>query len=340
MSTRDGIGRSPVWTRAAAALALAGALALPAAPARAQSLVERPPNLDVSWVAQPGTIQFDFLHRFISSGGDQNKISNSPTFLIGVGLPGRLMAGFNYATNSTIVAAYPNEWEYFGRWLPLSQDLGAPANGALQGGYNLAARSFDAAASLSRDFGPVRLAIEPRFFSHAFDSAQSHIALAGGGVLRLNRWLGLAGDVAKILGSGDYRTAWGAGIQLAIPYTPHTLSIQTTNTSTGTLEGASLGTATRRYGFAFTIPFTLARYFGHQATTAAAGAGGMSATAPAAARDSAAAAAATAASATPQPTPVASAPAASSTPADSAAPATPSSATATNPRAAVAARAA
>ena len=51
---------------------------------------------------------------------------------------------------------------------------------------------------------------------------------------------------------------------MVIPGTPHTLSIQATNTSTATLEGASRGTSQRRYGFEFTIPFTLARYFGRR----------------------------------------------------------------------------
>ena len=247
---------------------LAGALvaaACGAPPVSAQSLLERPPDLDVSWVAQPGTIQFDFLHRFTTSGAPERKVINSPTFLLGAGLPAHLMVGFNYATNSTIAPAYPNEWEYFGRWKPVSEDLGAPLDAAIQGGYNQAAKSFDAALGFARVFGPIRLALEPRFFSHPYDSAGARAALAGGGVLKLNRWLALAGDVARLLGPGEARTAWGAGIQLAIPYTPHTLSIQATNTTTGTLEGASLGTSTRRYGFAFTIPFTLARYFGHVA---------------------------------------------------------------------------
>ena len=51
---------------------------------------------------------------------------------------------------------------------------------------------------------------------------------------------------------------------VAIPGTPHTFSLQATNTSTATLEGASRGTSQRRYGFEFTIPFTLARYFGRR----------------------------------------------------------------------------
>jgi plastocyanin len=56
--------------------------------------------------------------------------------------------------------------------------------------------------------------------------------------------------------------AWSAGLQLAIPNTPHTLSLQATNTNTATLQGGSRGGSLRRYGFEFTIPITLARYFG------------------------------------------------------------------------------
>ena len=60
------------------------------------------------------------------------------------------------------------------------------------------------------------------------------------------------------------KPAWSAGLHVAIPGTPHTLSIQATNTNTATLQGSSRGTSQRRYGFEFTIPFTLARYFGRR----------------------------------------------------------------------------
>ena len=63
------------------------------------------------------------------------------------------------------------------------------------------------------------------------------------------------------------KPAWSAGVHVAIPGTPHTLSIQATNTNTATLQGASRGTSQRRYGFEFTIPITLARYFGRRQPT-------------------------------------------------------------------------
>ena len=60
------------------------------------------------------------------------------------------------------------------------------------------------------------------------------------------------------------QAAWGAALQLAIPYSPHTFSLQITNTTTATLQGASRGVAKVRGGFEFTIPFTLSRYFGRR----------------------------------------------------------------------------
>ena len=51
-------------------------------------------------------------------------------------------------------------------------------------------------------------------------------------------------------------------MNLAIPHTPHTLSLHATNTNNATLQSSSRGTGETRYGFEFTIPVTLSRYFG------------------------------------------------------------------------------
>ena len=101
------------------------ALLAAAAPLAAQSLLERPPNVSGDWVAPYGTVQFNFLHRFVRTEAPERKITNFPTFVIGVGLPKHTQVGFLYATNSTLSPRYPNEWEFYGRWLPLAQDRGA-----------------------------------------------------------------------------------------------------------------------------------------------------------------------------------------------------------------------
>jgi plastocyanin len=54
--------------------------------------------------------------------------------------------------------------------------------------------------------------------------------------------------------------AWSAGVHLAIPNTPHTLSLQAANTNAYTLQGTSRGLEETRYGFEFTIPLTLSRW--------------------------------------------------------------------------------
>ena len=74
-----------------------------------QSVLERPPNLSGGWLGAPGTLQFNFVHRFGVGDAPLRKVTNSPTFLLSYRLPFPLLIGFNYATSSDIAAAFPNE---------------------------------------------------------------------------------------------------------------------------------------------------------------------------------------------------------------------------------------
>ena len=85
---------------------------LVAGPVRAQSLLDRPPNLTGGWVAGSGTLQFNFVHRYERSDPPERKISNTPSFLMAIGLPMRTMVGFTYATKSALSPRYPTEWEF------------------------------------------------------------------------------------------------------------------------------------------------------------------------------------------------------------------------------------
>ena len=89
------------------------------APLAAQSLLDRPPNVSGDWIAPTGTVQFNFLPRFVATSAPARKVTNFPTFVIGAGLPRHTQVGFLYSTNSTLSPRYPNEWDNYGRSLPV-----------------------------------------------------------------------------------------------------------------------------------------------------------------------------------------------------------------------------
>jgi plastocyanin len=231
----------------------------------AQTVLDRTPNLAGAWVGAPGVLHFNFLHRFSVSDAPERKVTSTPTFLLAAGLPARTLLGVHYASNSELSPRYPNEWELFGRYAPLDQELGSPLDGAIQAGYNLAAEGLDAEVSVARREGPVRLLAAARLLAEPGPAGGSDVALAAGVALRVRRGIGFSADAATLTDreSGE-KVAWSAGLSLAIPHTPHTLSLHATNTNNATLQSSSRGTGETRYGFEFTIPVTLSRYFGRR----------------------------------------------------------------------------
>jgi len=231
--------------------------------AGAQTVLDRTPNLSGGWVGVPGVLHFNFLHRFSISSAPERKVTSAPTFLIAASLPARTLLGVLYATNSELSPRYPNEWEFFGRVAPFTQELGAPIDVSAQVGYDLAAEGFDGEAAVARRQGPVRLLAALRVLADPGANGGADVALASGAVIRLTRHLAVSADLASLTkrAAGE-RVAWGAGLNLAIPRAPHTLSLHVTNVNNATLQSSSRGTHETRYGFEFTIPLTLSRYFG------------------------------------------------------------------------------
>ncbi len=255
------LGSSVLLAAATAALATAQAPSNgTGGAAPASSVLERSPNMVGGWPGERGTIHFNFLHRFTESGPPQHQISNSPTFVVALGLPLRTTAGFAYATSSDVARGKPNEWEYFGRLVPFAHgnrivDL------SLQLGYNRGPESVDGEVAVARRVGRVRLLTAARTFSNAYDGGRRRSAVAGGTSVRLGRLVAVAGDVGTLVDrEAGERMAWSAGVQLGIPNAPHSFSIQATNATTATLEGVSRGNARTRYGFEYTVPITLSRY--------------------------------------------------------------------------------
>jgi plastocyanin len=236
---------------------------------RAQSLLERPPNLSGAWLPAGGVVQFNFLHRFSRSPAPERKVTGFPAFTVATALPARTAIGVVYATNSTLVQGYPNEWEFFVRALPLAESRGGAADAGAQVAYNLASDGFDAELSLTRSLGRARLVAVVRGLS-AVDDGDMDFAAGGGATVRLTSHVAIAGDAVALLGTldGAERVAWSAGLGLAIPGSPHTLSLHASNAAAGSLQGASRAGGATRFGFEFTVPLTLARYFGRRTPVA------------------------------------------------------------------------
>lgn len=247
----------------AACVVVASVLTAPTRVVRAQSLLDRPDNLSGDWIGNTGTVYFNFVHRFSTSPPPERKVSNFPTFLIATGIASRALVGVNYATNSALAPRYPNELEIFARYAPLQQEEGALLDLGGQVDYNNAVQGVDGELSVARRQGPVRLIGVGRVLADTIKGGTTRFALGGGGTIRLMRFIALAGDVATLTnrGAGEH-VAWSAGLHVALPSTPHTLSLHVSNANTATLQGLSRGGDTKRYGFEFTMPVTLSRYFG------------------------------------------------------------------------------
>ncbi|HKT59159.1 MAG TPA: cupredoxin family copper-binding protein [Gemmatimonadales bacterium] len=256
-------------------LALAAFLAaLAAPPAAAQGVVDRTPNLDDGWTVPVGVLQFNFLHRFEVSPPPARKVTSFPNFRLATGLPYGFNLDLDYATNSTVFTGIPNEYQLALRRPVLRETRGAPLDLTATAGYAFAPQSVDGEVTVGRRFGRVRLLGTVRGMTNAYDVQRSLWGVGSGAVVRVTSWLSLAGDVFGIVNGPDNAglgTAWGAGAQLRVPYSPHTFSIQVTNTQSASIEGSSRGVhGVHMAGFEFTIPFTLSRYFGRRAAKPAA----------------------------------------------------------------------
>lgn len=263
----DQIGRRARSSVAPWPLTLLALLSLtPVAPA--QPVTERTPNLAGTWVTSPRNLHFTFSHRFEVAGGDvdvsdifgDGKIVNYPTFALTYGLFDGGSLGFRYSSNSTL-AGGPNEWQPYLKWAPLRAFGDGRLSVSLIAAWNGAAESLDGELGAQARFGRLSLLGALRGFSDAFDPAsgtpEGAMAVGGGALVRLTRHLSLAADVSDLVVGADGEPAWSAGLQIGIPYTPHTLSLLATNVTSGTLQGASNGVPGAVFwGFEFTIPFS------------------------------------------------------------------------------------
>jgi len=240
---------------------------LPAA-AMAQPLTHRTPNVEGTWVTSPWNLHFQFNHRFRVFGedvdvldlGDDASLENSPTFTLSLGLWSPVMAGVKYTSAPAIRNGdRANEWFPYVKAAPVR---GPDWSLSVLGGFNTQAESFDGELSGQASVGRFELLGAVRGFTDALHRDEAGLALAGGVGVRLTDFLVLAGDFADLVVGPVADAAWSAGLQLAIPFTPHTFSLQVSNAAATTLQEASFGGLNIAgenelgWGFEFTVPFS------------------------------------------------------------------------------------
>jgi plastocyanin len=230
-----------------------------------------------AWVSSPGNLHFQFAHRFEVAGedadisdifGGEGKIVNYPTFDFALGLFEGAMAGVRYSSNSP-GAGLINEWQPYLKYAPLRGVGDGLFALSVQGAWNGANHSLDGEVAAETRVGPLLLTGAVRGFSDIYDLPDGvddeALALAGGIGVKVNPYVTLAADVADLVAGPDGDMAWSAGLNLGIPFTPHTLSIMATNVASGTLAGVSAGSGTFLpegfgasvfWGFEFTVPFS------------------------------------------------------------------------------------
>ena len=249
-------------------------LVLAAAPAgtplAAQSLLYRGPNMGGTWVPDAGVVQFNFLHRFYVTPGPSHSVINYPTFTLAAGFGHGVAVGGRFATKSLVgtgaAAQSSNETELFARWRALGAEGKPGFSVALTPAYNLLAKSVDGEVSVDWTRGALTLEGAGRGVTRELGtSGQRQLALAGGVVTRLTPYIAVSADLGSFVAPVNGRAAWSVALSLLIPGSPHTFSLQASNATSATIQGASVGFApvgSNRilYGFEFTIPLHLKRF--------------------------------------------------------------------------------
>lgn len=232
------------------------------APLQAQSLMYRGPNLGGTWVPDAGVVQFNFVHRFyVAPSAGAHKVQNFPTFTFALGLGHDLAIGTHYGTNSFVVQNpyRPNETEVYARWRVIGAEGKPGLAVSVTPAYNFAAHSADGELAVDYTVGRLTVSGAARGMTKAFGIDTARAAFAGGAVARLTDYIAVSADVGSFV-SPTVRAAWSVALNLVIPGSPHTFSLQASNATTSTIEGNSIGFGKMLYGFEFTIPLHLKRF--------------------------------------------------------------------------------
>jgi len=241
-----------------------------AAPVGAQSLLYRAPNMGGVWVPDGGVVQFNFLHRFYVSPAPSHTVVNYPSFTLAAGFGHQIALGGRFATKSLVGtgagAETTNETEIYVRWGAIGAEGKDGFAVALTPAYNFLAKSVDGELAVDWTRGALTLQGAVRGISRALGTPEKQqMAVAGGVVARLTRYIAVTADLGSFVAPVEQRAAWSAAINFLIPGSPHTFSLQASNATSVSIQGASVGYAPTGsneiiYGFEFTIPLHLKRF--------------------------------------------------------------------------------
>src|SRR5437016_851575 len=196
-----------------ASFAVLAAVALAAAPLRAQSLLYRPPNLGGTWVTDAGVVQLNFRHRLYERPALQYLVVNYPTFTLAPGLGHQLDLGARFATRSIVGLANgaqsTNETEVYGRWRVHGTE-GQPGFAiAVTPAYNFLAKSVDGELGVDWTRGALTLHGAARGVSRRLGQLRKGAAaFAGGFNARLNPYVGASADIGSF---GPAKGSWTGG---------------------------------------------------------------------------------------------------------------------------------
>jgi plastocyanin len=233
------------------------------APAAAQSLLQRTPNLTGGWVGTPGTLVLDASNRYRSVDGLE--LLGVPTVTAAYGLPAKLLAGVTLATQSPVAIGQSTEFEPFVRWAPVMERPGRPVQLAAMLALNSASLSVDGEVEAAYRRGGTRFLGALRLFLDGYSDGLAFAPAAGivWQPLRGRVPVALAGDLGALVGEDRGETlVWSAGLSAGLPVSTATVALYATNATSGTLEGRSLGFSRVRFGLQLTVESPIGELLG------------------------------------------------------------------------------
>ncbi|MGH7477346.1 MAG: cupredoxin domain-containing protein, partial [Longimicrobiales bacterium] len=247
--------------RSTTAYVAALGLLLPLAPASAQSLLERSPNIGSGWVGMPGELYIDFADRLGDPGGAGDAPTTAPTYTVAFNTAGYL---FGAVAEPQAWLEHERAFALFARGRLLEQARGRWLDFVYGWSYDIERSELLADLVAARRVGHLRLSLAAR--GTIFDADDSRAALAAGAVLPLAPGrlpLHLAADLTLPLGRiAEDDAVWSAGIQVGLPETSATASLFASNALGQAGLDIARAASRIRAGLGLTLPVPLGGLLG------------------------------------------------------------------------------